>query len=240
MPRPRSRWILAVLLALPALVPAAARAQDTTSISATQQAYESRRAALVRELQQTQEQLAQIRAQRVSLQARIENYIAQAMAQRAQELLMSNEATALQQLDAMLSSAQDNLASQRDRVRALGDAVRRGTGAVIVVLLRADSTTQSQTLGALELFVDDAVAQTRTYSATANNALQVGAVDQLYRADVLPTAHSIRLQVAVNGTPLTQAVQVTTQSETVTYVQFAVRNGQLVPTTWTSKGTTPF
>ena len=240
MPRPRLRWILVALLALPALVPAGARAQDTTTASATQQAYESRRAALVRELQQTQEQLAQIRSQRVSLQARIENYIAQAMQQRAQELLMSNEATALQQLDAILSTAQDNLASQRDRVRALGDAVRRGTGAVIVVLLRADSTTQSQTLGALELYVDDAVAQTRTYSAIANNALQVGAVDQLYRADVLPTAHSIRLQVAVNGTPLTQAVQVTTQSETVTYVQFAVRNGQLVPTTWTSKGTTPF
>ncbi|HJU87746.1 MAG TPA: hypothetical protein VJ672_00040 [Gemmatimonadaceae bacterium] len=240
MSRPRSRWIVVALLALPALVPAGAGAQDTSSAAATQQAYESRRAALVRELQQTQEQLAQIRSQRVSLQARIENYIAQAMAQRAQELLMSNEATALQQLDAMLSSAQDNLASQRDRVRALGDAVRRGTGAVIVVLLRADSTSQQQTLGALELYVDDAVAQTRTYSATANNALQVGAVDQLYRADVLPTAHSIRLQVAVNGTPLTQAVQVTTQSETVTYVQFAVRNGQLVPTTWTSKGTTPF
>jgi hypothetical protein len=236
MSRPRSRWLLVALLALS---PVAARAQDTSGTSATQQAYESRRRALVSELQQTQEQLSEVRAQRVSLQARIENFIAMSMQQRAQQLLMSSEQTALSQLDAMLGTAQDNLANQRDRVRALGDAVRRGTGAVLVVLVRADSTAP-QTLGALELFVDDAVAQTRTYSAGANNALQVGAVDQLYRADVLPTAHSIRLQLTVNGSPLTQSVQVSAQSETVTYVQFAVRNGQLVPTTWTSKGTTPF
>ncbi len=235
MPTPRLRWLL---LALMLVAPATARAQDTTQ-SPSRQAYDARRQQLVEELQQTQEQLSQIRAQRVALQARIENFVATSMQQRAQQLLMSNEQTALQQLDAMLSSAQDNLTSQRDRVRSLGEAVRRGTGAVLVVLLRADSS-QAQTLGAVELMVDSAVAATRTYTATANSALQVGAVDQLFRADVLPTPHSVRLQITVNGSPLTQTVEVPTQSETVTYLQFAVRNGQLVPTTWTSKGTTPF
>jgi hypothetical protein len=235
MPTPRLRWLL---LALMLAAPAAARAQDTTQ-SPSRQAYDARRQQLVEELQQTQEQLSQIRAQRVALQARIENFVATSMQQRAQQLLMSNEQTALQQLDAMLSSAQDNLTSQRDRVRSLGEAVRRGTGAVLVILLRADSS-QAQTLGALELMVDSAVAATRTYTATANSALQVGAVDQLFRADVLPTPHSVKLQITVNGSPLTQTVEVPAQSETVTYLQFAVRNGQLVPTTWTSKGTTPF
>jgi hypothetical protein len=65
-------------------------------------------------------------------------------------------------------------------------------------------------------------------------------VDQLYRSDVLPTRHSVRLQVTVNGQPVVQTIDVNTQGETVTYLQFAVRNGQLVPTTWTSRGTTPF
>jgi hypothetical protein len=65
-------------------------------------------------------------------------------------------------------------------------------------------------------------------------------VDQLYRADVLPTRHTVRIQVTVNGQPLTHSMEVGAQGETVTYVQFAVRNGQLVPTTWTSRGTAPF
>jgi hypothetical protein len=67
-----------------------------------------------------------------------------------------------------------------------------------------------------------------------------GAVDQLYRSNVLPTSHTVVLQITVNGTPMTQTVNVSSAGETVTYVQFAVRNGQVVPTTWTSRGTTPF
>jgi hypothetical protein len=39
---------------------------------------------------------------------------------------------------------------------------------------------------------------------------------------------------------MTQTVNVAAAGESVTYVQFAVRNGQVVPTTWTSRGTTPF
>src|SRR5919201_1162689 len=157
-----------------------------------------------------------------------------------QTLLLSNETTALQQLDAMLTTSQDALLAQRDRFLAVGDAVRRRAGSVLVVLLRADSAAQGQSLGTAALQVDNAQVDTRSYTTTAQSALQQGAVDQLYRANVLPTGHTVTLQLQVNGQPLTQSLSVTAAGESVTYVQFAVRNGQLVPTTWTSRGTTPF
>ena len=67
-----------------------------------------------------------------------------------------------------------------------------------------------------------------------------GATRLLGRADVLPTSHTVTMQVSVEGQTLTQTVNVAAAEQSVTYVQFAVRNGQLVPTTWTSRGTTPF
>ncbi|HEX6058375.1 MAG TPA: hypothetical protein VFZ11_05100 [Gemmatimonadaceae bacterium] len=213
--------------------PSLGQAQDSTP-------YEQRRRQLVEELEQTQSQLAETRQARVQLEARIDRVIAEMMERRAETLLLSNEANALQQLDAVLTASQDNLLQQRDRFLALGDAVRRRSGAQLVVLLRADSSATSQTLASAELMVDGAPADSRTYSVAANNALQIGAVDQLYRADVLPTPHTITLSAVVNGQTLSQTVNVTTQGQTVTYVQFAVRNGQLVPVTWTSRGTTPF
>lgn len=222
--------------ALAFLIPAAAAAQR----SPADEAYERRRAELVRELETTQERLSELRGARVQLQARIENVLAAELERRAQQLIMSSERDALMQLDAILTSSQDNLIAQRERFRSLGDAVRRRTGSVLVVLFRADSALQSQTIGDARLEVDGAVAGSRTYSPTANEALKLGAVDQLYRSEVLPTRHSVRLQATVNGQPVAQTVDVNTDSETVTYVQFAVRNGQLVLTTWTSRGTTPF
>ena len=229
--------IVVALLALTAIGGATRlNAQD-----ANQQAYKQKREELVKELEQAQAQLADIRAQRVQLQARIENVIAQMMQQRAQALLMSNEMNALQQLDAMLTSSQDNLVEQRDRFTTIANAVRRRSGSVLVVLLRADSSTgPGQILGATTLNVDNAPVESRTYTVTANGALRMGAVDQLYRADVLPTSHTVAINITVNGQPMTQSVNVSAAGETVTYVQFAVRNGQVVPTTWTSRGTTPF
>ncbi len=234
----RITWAaLATILLLPPAL--AAQRPAPLPVNPAQQAFDTRRAALLKELQETQNQLSDVRNQRIQLQARIEAAVAQNMAQRAQALLMSNEQTALQQLDAMLTSAQDNLVAQRDRMAALGDAVRRRTGAVLVVLLRADSS-QAQTIAAAELQIDNAAAASRTYSATANSALAAGAVDQIYRASVLATGHTVQLTVTVNGSPLVQSINVSSQAEAVTYVQFAVRNGQLLPTSWTSKGTTPF
>lgn len=230
-----------IVVAMMALVAVGASTRASAQDNANQQAYKQKREELVKELQQAQAQLADIRSQRVQLQARIENVIAQMMQQRAQALLMSNEMNALQQLDAMLTSSQDNLVEQRDRFTTIANAVRRRSGAVLVVLLRADSSSgPGQLLGATTLQVDNAPVENRTYTVTANGALRMGAVDQLYRADVLPIAHTVSINVMVNGQPMTQTVNVSAAGETVTYVQFAVRNGQVVPTTWTSRGTTPF
>jgi hypothetical protein len=237
------RVVLAACAVIAVVSSAPLQAQDTTAARVTppseNQPYRSRREELVRELQRTQQQLAEIRGQRVQLQSRVETVIAQMMEQRAQQLLLTNEQNALQQLDAILTSSQDNLLAQRDRFLAVSDAVKRRTGAQLVVLLRADSSA-GQVLASAALSVDNAPADSRTYSPTANNALQMGAVDQLYRASVLPTAHTVTLQAMVNGQSVTQTVTVNAGGQSVTYVQFAVRNGQIIPTTWVSRGTTPF
>jgi hypothetical protein len=225
------------------LLPAVAIAQQTDSMqadsAAQQQAYENRRGALVKELQSTQDKLSDLRSQRVRLEARIENVLAETMQRRTQQLLVSKEQTALLQLDGVLASAQDNMVAQRDRMRALGDAVRRRAGAVLVVTLRADSAAPGS-LGDASLQIDNMVATTRTYSQAAAQALQTGAVDPLYRSEVLPSTHTVELHLTLAGQQVVQGINVNAVAETVTYVEFTVRNGQLVPTTWTSRGTTPF
>ncbi len=227
-------------LALCTLVSAAGLQAQSPVRTPQQQAYEQKRAELTRELEESARRLSEIRGQRVELTTRIENVIARMMQERAQALLMSNEQTALQELDAILTSSQDNLLAQRDRFTALGDVVRRRGGAVLVVLLRADSSTSTQQLGAVALQVDNEQVANRTYTITSNNALRLGAVDPLYRSNVLPTGHSVNFSATIDGRPLTSSVQVMAAGASVTYVQFAIRNGQSVHTTWTSRGTTPF
>jgi TolA-binding protein len=205
-----------------------------------QQAYEQRRAELQKELEESQRRLLELRNERLTLTTRIESLIADLLQRRAQELLMSNEQTALQQLDAILTRSQDNLLAQRDRFTALGDVIRRRGGAVLVVLLRADSSAATQILGATTLTIDGEQVATRAYNVSLSNALAIGAVDPLYRSNVLPTAHTVNISVTVDGRPLTASAQVTATGAAVTYVQFAVRNGQVATTTWTSRGTTPF
>lgn len=205
-----------------------------------QQAYEQKRAELTKELEESAKRLSDIRGQRVELTTRIENVIARMMQERAQALLMSNEQNALQGLDAILTSSQDNLLAQRDRFTALGDVVRRRGGAVLVVLLRADSSATTQQLAGVTLQVDNEQVANRTYTITSNNALRLGAVDPLYRSNVLPTGHTVSVSANIDGRPVTSSVQVMAAGASVTYVQFAVRNGQVVHTTWTSRGTTPF
>jgi TolA-binding protein len=225
------------------LLPAVAGAQQSDSIqadsAAQQQQYEARRGALVKELQDTQDKLGDLRSQRVRLEARIENVLAETMQKRTQQLLVSREETALLQLDGVLANAQDNMVAQRDRMRALGDAVKRRAGAVLVITLRADSAGP-ESLGNATLSIDNVVASTRTYTQATQQALQTGAVDPLYRSEVLPSTHTVELMLMLGGKPITQGLNVNALTETVTYVQFTVRNGQLVPTTWTSRGTTPF
>jgi hypothetical protein len=232
---PRLRPIAAALALV--LWSGVALAQEPDTIS--EQAYQSKRAQLVQELRQAQDQLSALRDQRLQLESRIDNAVAQQMQRRTQQLLMSNEQNALVQLDASLAAAQENMLAQRDRMRALGDAVRRRSGAVLVVILRAD-TGQTFTLGPAELRVDNAVATSRSYTPVANGALQQGAVDQLYHGEVLPTPHVVQLQLTIGGQSVSQAVSVDAKGQATTYVQFTLRNGQLVPSTWAGQGTIPF
>ena len=221
----------AVTLALP-IASRAARAQ-------TDATYKAKREQLAKELDETQKALADAKGQRAQLQARLESLIAQAMQERAQTLLLSNETTALQQLDALLSTSQTNLLAQRDRFATLSDAISARTGATLVVLLRADSSN-AQTVQSAIVSVDSVQGEPRTYTGQASGALARGAVDQLYRAPVVPSDHAISVQVTVDGRTITGSAKVPAARQSVTYVQFAVRNGQITSTSWTSRGSGPF
>lgn len=233
---PMNRTILTAFVC----VVLAGLASATTAFGQTSDAeYKAKRDRLAKELEQTQKELADAKGQRAQLQARVESLIAQAMQERAQALLLSNEQTSLQQLDALLSTAQTNLAAQRDRFALISDAVSSRTGATLVVLLRADSS-QTQTVQSVVVMVDSVASEPRTYSGQASGALARGAVDQLYRSPVIPADHAVSVQISVDGKTLTSATTVPATRQAVTYVQFVVRNGQITSSTWTSKGTGPF
>jgi hypothetical protein len=161
------------------------------------------------------------------------------MQERAQALLLSNEQTALQQLDALLATSQTNLVAQRDRFVTLSDAIGGRTGAILVVLLRADSS-QSQTVQSATVTIDNVSGEPRTYSGAASGALARGAVDEVYRAPVVPSDHAVAIQVTVDGRTLTGTANVPAARQSVTYVQFAVRNGQVTSTSWAGRGSGPF
>jgi hypothetical protein len=211
----------------------------STALGQSDAAYKAKRDQLARELEKTQKELADAKGQRAQLQARVENLIAQAMQERAQALLLSNEQTSLQQLDALLSTAQTNLAAQRDRFSLISDAVSSRTGATLVVLLRADSS-QTQTVQSAVVTVDSVASQPRTYTGQASGALARGAVDQLFRSPVAAVDHAVSVQISVDGKTLTSSTTVPATRQAVTYVQFVVRNGQITSSTWTNKGTGPF
>jgi DNA replication initiation complex subunit (GINS family) len=209
------------------------------SAQVTDATYKARREQLAKELEATEKALADAKGQRAQLQARVESLIAQAMQERAQTLLLSNEQTALQQLDALISTSQDNLMAQRERFASLSDAIGARSGATLIVLLRADSS-QSQTVQSAVVTVDSVAGETRTYSGQASSALARGAVDQVYRAPVVPADHAVAIQITVDGKTVTGAMTVPAARQSVTYVQFVVRNGQVTSSTWTSRGTGPF
>lgn len=228
------RLALAALTAIATILPLRVRAQDAQDVS-----YRAKREQLIKELEQTQKSLNDLKGERAQLGARIDNVMARLAQQRALALTLSSEQTALVQLDSVLSGAQDVLASQHDRLASLGDALRNNQGGMLVVIFRADSAGTGA-IGNASLAIDGAAPVERTYSTTAAGALQLGAVDEVFRGTVLPMAHKLSFTVGVNGSPVTNTVDVATAGDAVTYVQFALRNGQLVSTTWTSRGTTPF
>jgi hypothetical protein len=134
----------------------------------------------------------------------------------------------------LLSTSQTNLLAQKDRFATLSDAVNSRTGATLVVLLRADSS-QAQTIQSAVVTVDSVPGDTHTYTEKASGALARGAVDQVFRSPVVPSDHSVAIQVTVNGRPLTATTKAAVGRQAVTYVQFAVRNGQVTSTSWTSQ-----
>lgn len=233
------RLALAALTAIATILPLQVWAQGTqTSQDPQDVSYREKREQLIKELEQTQKSLSDLKGERAQLSARIDNVMARLAQQRALALTLSSEQNALVQLDSVLTGAQDVLASQHDRLASLGDALRQSQGGMLVVIFRADSATG--TMGNASLAIDGAAPVQRSYSSTAAGALRLGAVDEVFRGTVLPMAHKVAFTVDVNGAPVTNTVDVATAGDAVTYVQFALRNGQLVPTTWTSRGTTPF
>src|SRR5689334_9810670 len=146
--RSMTRGVLTMLAAIAMAMPATVAAQDPS--------YAQKRQQLVKELEDAQKMVQELRGQRLQLAARIDNVLAQVTEQRAQQLMLSNEQTSLRQMDSLLTAAQDNLGDQRDRLMTLGDAVRRRTGAVLVVLFRADSSTSQDNVASASLTVDGA------------------------------------------------------------------------------------
>jgi hypothetical protein len=108
-----------------------------------------------------------------------------------------------------------------------------------VVLLGADSLPDGG-LSDVKVVLDSSGTIDRGYSPLAIEALQHGAVDELYRGELLPTSHDVFMTATVGGRQVERRVSVAVKEGTVTYLQFSVRNEQLVPSTWTSRGTSPF
>jgi len=222
----------AVALAFAIALPGTACAQSDPN-------YKAKRDQLSKELDQTEKALADVKGQRAQVEARLEHLIAQTMQERAQALLLTNEQTALQQLDALLATSQTNLTTQRDRFAGLSSAIGGRSGAILVVLLRADSA-QAQTVQSAVVSVDNVSSDPRMYSALSSGALARGAVDEVYRAPVIPSDHAIAIRVTVDGQTITGSTNVPAAQQAVTYVQFAVRNGQVTSTSWAGRGSGQF
>lgn len=220
------------------LIGVSARAQSSSPPpdSNGTQTYSDRRKAILDDIKGSQRKLDSLRVQRLQLESRVEAVAGKVAEQRVNTLLMSRETYALRQLDSLLTVSQDVLLAQRDRFLTLGDAVRRRAGAELVIVFRADSaSTLTQRIDSVSVRIDDGASTSRVYSLLANSALASGAVDELYRSNVLPSPHTISVTVGLNGGTQAQSVRVDAAAGASTYVQFAVRNGQLVQTTWSNK-----
>jgi hypothetical protein len=68
-------------------------------------------------------------------------------------------------------------------------------------------------------------------------SLLAGSADELYRGEVTPQEHKIVVSVAARGLSVSEVVTMPMALGEIRYVEFAIKNGQLVPTSWTSRGT---
>jgi hypothetical protein len=209
---------------------------DTSSTpGSSEHEYLAKRQSTLDDIRNAERQLAQLRSERIRLESRVDSAGARAAAQRAQDLLMLRETSALRGLDSVLSSAQDNLLAQRDRFLLLGEAVRRRAAAEMVIVVRVDSGGHPAVVDSLAVQVDSAPPTVRRYSLAAMDALNAGAYDEIYHADVLPTTHTVTLSISINGSAQQSVVTVDVPTGTVTYVQCAIRAGQPVLSTWSRR-----
>jgi hypothetical protein len=177
------------------------------------------------------------RRQRLALESQIERQLASGIAERARNLSMSNEASALQRLETLLDSAQVRLLAQRDRIRVLRDAANQSDKAILVVLVRTDAPTDGD-LGA-SVLVDGGQPKMTAISSERTRAMAAGTAEELFRGEVTPTEHRVTVAVTARGLNLTESVSFPASLREVRYVEFSIRSGRLIPTTWTSRTTQP-
>jgi len=180
-----------------------------------------------------QDSLDAARKARLALEAAVERQLATTMVERARTLAMSNEATALQQLEALLDSAQGRLLVQRDRIRLLRDAATRTDKAILVILVRVENAPAGS--------FDVSVAINGENQAPVNiageraRALAAGGAEEIYRAEVVPSEHRISVSLVGPGIAVTAPITLPTTLREIRYVEFSLKAGRLVPTTWTSR-----
>jgi len=238
------RLLLAGILIVSSLAVSALTAQDTakkrradtsSAGAAGDEDYLARRQATLTDIQAAQKKLAELKIQRIKLESRVDSASAHATEQRARTLLLTNEATGLRSLDSMLAVVQDNLLESRDRYLALGDAVRRRAAASLVIIVRVDSASAPARLDDIAVQVDSVAAVSRRYSSASLDALAAGAVDEIYRANILPSRHSVAATATIGGTRTTRTAAIEVPSNAVTYLELAIQHGQLVVTTWSNR-----
>ena len=210
--------LAALLVAVPRL-----RAQDTTaaqraSVAATKQ-YGSPMEQLVAEESQRRANIARI-------------------------LLLTNPQVANQQealklLSDQLYGDEALVYATRDQLIRAAQALRKQPSTLLVVLFAADSATAASISG-LTLAIDGANTTAKSNADTLATALRVGGAAEMFRGAVLPMSHNVVLTATVNGQPQLQTIRVNIPSDAVTYVQFAIQAGQLIQTTWASRGTNPY
>lgn len=180
-----------------------------------------------------QDSLDAARRQRMALEATLERQLATGTVERARALAISNEANALQQLEALLDSAQARLVLQRDRIRLLKDAVNQTDKAYLVILFRADALPAG-TVDVLAV-VDGESQKIFTLSGERVRTLAAGAAEEVFRSEVTPTAHRLSLSVAGRGLAVAAPFSVAAAPREVRYVEFSLKGGRLVATTWTAR-----
>ncbi|MBX9927706.1 MAG: hypothetical protein K2X99_02230 [Gemmatimonadaceae bacterium] len=191
-----------------------------------------------RSLRALQQQLEAIRRERLELESQAEKQVAVGIAERTTTLQMSSEAGSLQRLERLLDSAETRLRVQRDRIRLLNDAARLSEAAMLVVLLRGDSLPAGDV--SVQVTVDGAAERTIRIDAAQSRSVRAGAAVELFRRATVPDAHAVTVALTTRSGAITERTTLRTAARQVVYVEFAWREGRLIPTSWSSAGTTPF